>query len=213
MTSGGEEVPKVPLVAPVRLEVGWPHDLPIVAVALWFVVGAAVGVLQARHGHWRRGWVRAAIFGPFAIPLALQQRHLPAPGPVVLTTGSPRQGEVDMIVGIDGSGASTAAADLAVRLLGQRVRRVTLAAVLDLDIAAARADMLSSEPWPEERSAREDLEAAVARLRAMSSATAVAASPSDCSAAVLPRWRARRRCRSSSCRSRPRPSGARARRG
>ena len=60
-----------------------------VVVAAWLIVGAAVGVVGARHGHWRWAWVVSAIFGPFAIPLALQ-RHAAMADPVVLARGRPR---------------------------------------------------------------------------------------------------------------------------
>jgi nucleotide-binding universal stress UspA family protein len=138
----------------------------IVIAVLWLGIGAAVGVVQARHGHWRKAWAVSALIGPFAVPLALRGRHIAAPDPVVLARGRARRGRVDVLVGVDGSRESVAAATVAVGLLGQRVGRVTLAMVLDVDTAAPHADsLLYPEPWPEERIAREQLGAARAALR------------------------------------------------
>jgi hypothetical protein len=136
----------------------------VVAVA-WLVVGAAVGVIEGRHGHWHKAWVVSAILGPFAIPLALQHRHGAQPQPSVLSRGRARRGPIDLLIGLDGSESSMSAASLALRLFGPRVRRVTLATVLDVDTAAPHADdALYPEPWPEERAAREQLESAAAAL-------------------------------------------------
>src|SRR5690606_10680254 len=73
----------------------------------------------------------------------------------------------DLLIGIDGSRASLAAAETAVRLFGPRVRRVTLATVLDIETATPHGDsLLNPEPWPEEVAARDGLAAAVASLKA-----------------------------------------------
>jgi nucleotide-binding universal stress UspA family protein len=58
------------------------------------------------------------------------------------------------------------AASLALRLFGTRVRRDTLATVLDVDTAAPHADdPLYPEPWPEEQAARALLESATAAVQ------------------------------------------------
>jgi nucleotide-binding universal stress UspA family protein len=139
-----------------------------VAVAVvWLVVGAAVGLLEARHGHWRHSWVVSAILGPFALALAIERRQLTPPSPTVLTTGRARRGPVDLLLGFDGSTSSMEAAALAIGLFGPRLRRVTLATVLDVDTAAPHADStLYPEPWPEEQAARHDLDTAVSSLEA-----------------------------------------------
>jgi len=139
----------------------------VAVVVAWLVVGAAVGVVEARHGHWRHGWVASAVLGPFAIALALERRHLPPPSPTVLTSGRARRGPVDLLVGFDGSESSMDAAALAIGLFGPLVRRVTLATVLDVDTAAPHADStLYPEPWPEEQAARDKLDGAVSSLEA-----------------------------------------------
>lgn len=139
--------------------------LPVIVAIVWLVVGGAVGVIEARRGGWRHGWVVSAVFGPFAIPLALQRRHQAPPEAAVLAPSRARRGRVDVLVGVDGSEASMAAATTALWLFGPRVRRVTLAAVLDVDTARPHADdTMYPEPWPEERAARAHLEAATAAL-------------------------------------------------
>ena len=139
-----------------------------VALAVaWVVVGAAVGVVEARHGHWRHSWVVSAILGPFAFGLAVGRRGLTPPAPKVLTTGLARRGPVDLLLGFDGSASSMEAAALAIGLFGPRVRRVTLATVLDVDTAAPHTDnTLYPAPWPEEQAALDDLGRAVTSLEA-----------------------------------------------
>lgn len=124
-----------------------------------------MGVFEARHGAWRHSWVISAIFGPFAIAFALQRRHQTAPDAAVLTPSRPRRGSVDVLIGLDGSDNSMTAASFALWLLGPRIRRVTLAAVLDLDTAAPHDDMLYPESWPEERDAYAYLEQAAESLQ------------------------------------------------
>jgi nucleotide-binding universal stress UspA family protein len=138
----------------------------LVVAVLWLAVGAAVGVIEARHGSWSRGWVVSAVLGPLAVPLAMQRRRQAPPAPTVLETGQTRRGTVDLLIGMDGSAASRSAAMLAVRLFGPRVRRVAFATVLDVDTAAPHADnVLHPQPWPEEQAARSELQSAVAELR------------------------------------------------
>jgi nucleotide-binding universal stress UspA family protein len=145
-------------------------DEAMVYVALavaWLVIGAAAGVIETRHGHWSRTWVVSAIMGPFAVALALGRRSVRPPSPTVVATGAARRGPVDLLIGFDGSSSSMEAATLAVGLFGPRVRRVTLATVLDVDTAAPHADNpLYPEPWPEEEAARRDLDAAATALEA-----------------------------------------------
>lgn len=139
----------------------------IVLAIAWIMIGASVGVVEGRHGHWRRGWVVSAILGPFAVALALGRPSLPPPSPTVLRTGRARRGSVDLLVGFDGSASSMEAAALAIGLFGPRARRVTLATVLDVDTAAPHADnTLYLEPWPEKQAALDDLDGAVTSLEA-----------------------------------------------
>lgn len=72
----------------------------MLSIALWLCVGVGVGVFEARHGGWHRGWVVSAIFGPFAVPLALQHRCQRRPEPLLLTGGRALHGPVDVLVGL-----------------------------------------------------------------------------------------------------------------
>jgi nucleotide-binding universal stress UspA family protein len=138
----------------------------VAALVGWLAIGALAGVIEARHGHWHRGWVVSMILGPFAVPLALQRRHEAPFAPTVLAEAQAARGPVDLLIGFDGSADAMAAAERATDLFGPRVRRVTLATVLDVDTAAPHADSsIYQEPWPEERSARDRLENAVSTLR------------------------------------------------
>lgn len=132
-----------------------------VGVVAWLAVGAVVGLVQARRGHWRNGWVFYAIFGPLAILLALQH-SVPEPAePVVLGHGATGPGQVDVLVGLDGSAAALGAARLAADLFGSHLHRLTLAAVLDVETGADRTgSLMHPEPWPEERQARQMLDEA-----------------------------------------------------
>lgn len=126
----------------------------------------------------------SAIFGPFAVALAWGRRDLEPPSPTMLTPGRARRGPVDLLLGFDGSSSAMDAAVIAIGLFGPRVRRVTLATVLDVDTAAPHADsLLYPVPWPEEEAARDGLAEAVASLEADFGITAasviLAGAPAD----------------------------------
>ena len=85
--------------------------------------------------------------GPLVVPLAFararQARHFPRAADV----GTWR-GPVDVLVGVDGSAESLAAAAVVGSLLGDRIGRFTLATVVDYDTA------LDGEAGPAHRAAR-----------------------------------------------------------
>jgi hypothetical protein len=118
--------------------------LCVLVVALWLVVGAAVGVIEARHGAWHGGWVVSAIFGLFAVPRVWDRRHQARRDPTMVPPGRARPGLLDLLIGTDGSVASMSAGSFALELFGPRARRVTLATALDVDIAARWDDAFSS---------------------------------------------------------------------
>jgi nucleotide-binding universal stress UspA family protein len=80
--------------------------------------------------------VLAIVFGPLVLPLAVRALHHDRPGLLRrLSTGHPGPGSVDVLVGIDGSEAAVDALRSVIDILGDRLGRLTLAAVVDYDVA------------------------------------------------------------------------------
>jgi nucleotide-binding universal stress UspA family protein len=145
----------------------------VIAALGWIVLGAGMGFLEARRGHWVKLPLVTALLGPFALPLIIVARQREAAVRPRWLSGAGRgPGELEVLVGYDGTDGSRAALDVAVRLLGPRVRRLTLATVLDFDTAAPHGDTyLHPEPWDEETAAEAGLAEAA---RAVVAATGVA---------------------------------------
>lgn len=104
---------------------------------VWIVIGVLTGVVMGRRGHNAFGWlILGAVLGPLVLPIAVNRA---AGGPVVsartLMPGEAGTGPVDVLVGVDGSGESIAALRNSLQLLGDRVGRLTVAAVVDRDAA------------------------------------------------------------------------------
>ncbi len=109
----------------------------LIVAATWCVIGIVVSITMARRGHaivtW--AWV-GALLGPLAVALALDAvRHERAVAATVTVRPASRAG-VAVLVGIDGSAEALAAARAAVELLGDRVSRLAVAAVIDYDAAS-----------------------------------------------------------------------------
>lgn len=132
----------------------------LVVVVAWVVLGAVIGLVDGRHGHWSKSWILGAILGPLAIPLAMSSRRDEARAlPVQLHQQPARQGALNVLVGVDGSPASYAAAATAAAWFGPQIGQLAIAAVLDFDTAAPHAgSILAPEPWEEETKARAALE-------------------------------------------------------
>ena len=99
-------------------------------------VGAAIGVVEAHHDHWRRSRVASAILGPFDLGLALgagasrlrpQRSSQPLWRSVGASRSPPRFRWSGELYGTSRAGH---------RVVRTAVRRVTLATVLDADTAA-----------------------------------------------------------------------------
>ncbi len=133
----------------------------VVAVVIWILIGAAVALVMVRKGHSPLIWGSLVLYGPLAGLLALKARDAEedVPPAEVRHTGRPAGGEVDVVVGIDGSADAREAAERAVGLLGDRLRTVVLATVLDYDITQL------PDPSRPKREAGEELDEAAARLR------------------------------------------------
>jgi nucleotide-binding universal stress UspA family protein len=127
----------------------------LVFVLVWLVLGAVVGVVLARRGHSKRIWLLTTVLGPIALPLAtlLWGDTRWVGRPQLLSPGVPGEGAIDVLVGIDGSPAARAAAELALDMLGAQVGRFMLAAVRDYDTATAPGELLNAEPWADEHRA------------------------------------------------------------
>lgn len=109
-----------------------------VVLAVWLSAGGLTAFVMARRGFDWRAWTALGIvFGPFSVPLAWQDvRRALHLRPHVLHLGEPGAGDVDVLVGLDGSPESRQALARAVALLDGRIGRLTLAAVIDADAAA-----------------------------------------------------------------------------
>ena len=129
--------------------------------ALWALIGVTASIVMGRRGHSSFSWLLlGAILGPLVIPLALGTARATSRDPRArarpLREGAPGSGNVDVLVGIDGSVQSAAALRAAVDLFRDRIGRLTLAGVIDYDSA------ISGRPWGTERLATEELERSAA---------------------------------------------------
>jgi nucleotide-binding universal stress UspA family protein len=112
-------------------------ELAAVIAILWLVIGLVMAVAMGRRGHNAFGWfVIGALLGPISIPLAVSSvARGPRRAPRTLSPGEAGKGPVSVLVGIDGSPESSAAVTKVVELFGDRLERITLAAVVDIEAA------------------------------------------------------------------------------
>ena len=110
----------------------------LVVVLAWALFGVSTALLMGRRGHQPFMWlVLAIVFGPLVVPLAASALRHHRPGWVQrVSFGHAGVGTVDVLGGIDGSSEAERAIVSAIHMLGSRLGRVTLAAVVDYDIAA-----------------------------------------------------------------------------
>ena len=96
-----------------------------------FVLAIVMGLLGRSPFAWG---LLGLLLGPIALLLALVEVRNERPWWTrLVASGDPGSGPVDVLVGIDGSPESAAATTAALELLGDRVGRLTLVAVTDLD--------------------------------------------------------------------------------
>jgi nucleotide-binding universal stress UspA family protein len=111
-------------------------ELLVVTIGVvWVAIGVSLGLFMGRRGHDAFSWfVLGAIFGPFAIVLAVGARRNASHGDEhahrVGVTGT---GPTDVVVGIDGSRESHCAVRDVVDLFGTALGRVTLVSVVPFD--------------------------------------------------------------------------------
>jgi hypothetical protein len=106
-----------------------------IAIA-WGVIGLITSYVMGRRGHNPFGWLfLGAVFGPLVVPLAIgAARRARMTSQAVGVVGSRGEGPVDVLVGIDGSPQSAAALGAMCALLGPRLGRLTLAAVVSFEV-------------------------------------------------------------------------------
>jgi nucleotide-binding universal stress UspA family protein len=125
----------------------------ILAILTWAAIGLLGCVMFRRQGH--NFWIFAGLavwMGPFIFYVMRLVARQQAPSITRLVrSGTPGDGWLDVLAGIDGSAESTASVTAAVRTILPAVRRIRFVAVLDHETAAS-PDFFHSD---------EDLEAAL----------------------------------------------------
>jgi nucleotide-binding universal stress UspA family protein len=104
-------------------------------MATFVCIGFVLAIVMGRLGRSPFAWgLLGLVLGPIAMLLALVEVRNERPWWTrLVASGDPGSGPVDVLVGIDGSPESAAATTAALELLGDRVGRLTLVAVTDLD--------------------------------------------------------------------------------
>ena len=102
-------------------------------------IGLVLAIVMGRLGHSPFAWgLLGLLLGPIALLLALVEVRNERPWWTrLVASGDPGSGPVDVLVGIDGSPESAAATTAALELLGDRVGRLTLVAVTEVDDSTA----------------------------------------------------------------------------
>src|ERR687897_539374 len=123
----------------------------LIIVLGWALFGVSMALLMGRLGYRPFTWlILALVLGPLVLPVAGNTNRLDRPRVIArLATGLDRRGGVDVIAGVDGSAESGTAIRSAIDLLGPRIGRLSIATVVDFDIAAM------SPQSEEQRHARE----------------------------------------------------------
>ena len=107
----------------------------LVGLTAWCAIGIVVSIWMRRRGHALFMWAYlGAVLGPLVVPLALDAIARERSESVTDVGVLPQEhGKLNVLIGIDGSEESFAAARSVVSLLDQRIGRLTLAAVIDFD--------------------------------------------------------------------------------
>ena len=116
----------------------------ILALA-WLCAGVGTAVVMARRGYDPVLWaVIGVLLGPAGAVVAVAGvRREDSVADRVVVAGTPAGGRIDVLVGVDGSEESLAAIHEASALFGADIGRLTLATVVDYDVA--QNDVVASE--------------------------------------------------------------------
>ena len=108
-------------------------------MATFVCIGFVLAIVMGRLGRSPFAWgLLGLVLGPIAMLLALVEVRNKRPRWTrLVVSGDPGSGPVDVLVGIDGSPESAAATTAALELLGDRVGRLTLVAVTEVDDSVA----------------------------------------------------------------------------
>jgi nucleotide-binding universal stress UspA family protein len=120
-------------------------------MATFVCIGFVLAIVMGRLGRSPFAWgLLGLVLGPIAMLLALVEVRNERPWWTrLVASGDPGSGPVDVLVGIDGSPES-AATTAGLELLGDRVGRLTLVAVTDLDDSyAGREERVRLQGEPE----------------------------------------------------------------
>ena len=111
----------------------------LLVLLVWALIGVSTALVMGRRGHQPFTWLLLGfILGPLVVPVAISNPRQPGQGLLRrLSAGVSGGGSVDVLVGVDGSPESEAAARAAVALVGPAIGRLTLAGVVDYESAGA----------------------------------------------------------------------------
>jgi nucleotide-binding universal stress UspA family protein len=111
----------------------------LLLMVTFLCIGFVLAIVMGRLGHSAFAWgLLGLVLGPIALLLALLSVRNGRPSWSRLVAGGyPGSGPIDVLIGIDGSRGSAAAATAALDLLGDRVGRLALVAVTAIDDSVA----------------------------------------------------------------------------
>lgn len=103
-------------------------------LVVWLVSGISTTYLMARAGHRQPTWlVIGLVLGPLGFPILYERFERNARFVTTQTAQPPVSGEIDAVVGLDGSDESQEAFQAALHILGPRIRDLHLVEVVDYD--------------------------------------------------------------------------------
>jgi nucleotide-binding universal stress UspA family protein len=107
-------------------------------MATFLCIAFVLAVVMGRLGHSAFAWgLLGLVLGPIALVVALVTVRDTRPWSRLVASGVPGSGPVDVLVGVDGSPQSAAATTAVLDLLGERVGRLALVAVTEIDASVA----------------------------------------------------------------------------